>query len=376
MFKTLISLTTIIVAIIFLTSCMKFNDEEKTDVSFTDLSKHPLYSTYDFGYTENIIDIGIQPLSVPPGIIGSLIGRDAILLEALTELGYEIRVHPFYKSSDSNYFLKRGDLELVTGGDMPAIMASAAMDVVITSLVKYGYSSIISDKFLLLSEFKHKKIGYPAISNAHFSLLEAFETSGLDLGDIELIPMQIIDMADALNRGEIDAFTSWEPNTSISLKKYNHFKVLHKSLNTSYLYFSEKFKNYNSEAVRLIIASQIRSIRWISESKVNRYQIASWTAPERLALQKDSGLITPDLINKIIERDLVWVSSSGELPSGDLKPNGRIFKEFMFLKENGTIPEDINWSKIKLSFNGAVMEEVLNKSSEYELSKFRFLEIP
>lgn len=31
-----------------------------------DLSLHPIYSNYDFGHQDNIIDIGIQPLWIPP----------------------------------------------------------------------------------------------------------------------------------------------------------------------------------------------------------------------------------------------------------------------------------------------------------------------
>ena len=374
MFKTFVFTVVLIFTIFLLTSCPNGSNKDKPVVFYADLSEHSLYKTYDFGSTDKIIDIGIQPLSIPPGIIGELLGKDTILMEALADLGYELRIHPFYKSADSNYFLQSGELELATGGDMPAIMASVSMNIVITSLVKYGYSSIISEEFMLISEFKNKKIAYPEISNAHFSLLEALNNSGLNEDDLELIPMKITDMADALNKGEIDAFTAWEPNSSMSLKKFNNFLVIHKSVNTSYLYFKEEFFTNHFEAAKLIIASQIRSIWWLKRSLDNRYKAAGWAESSRLSLIEDTVNLTPSFINTILERDLLRVSSSGALPSSELDPTGRIFREFSFLRQNGIVPVDTDWERVRSSFNGSIHEEILNKSNEYKLNVQKYLD--
>lgn len=364
----------LLIVIIFSTAC-KQNKNILSVVSSPDLSDHPLYSNYNFGEDESIIDIGIQPLSIPPGIIGALFGHDGILRESLLVMGYEIRIHPFYKSADSNFFLERGDLELATGGDMPAILAAVNMDVVITSLVKYGYSSIISDEFMLISEFKNKRIGYPHISNAHFSLLEVLKSSGMNEKDTKLIPMNFMDMAGALNRGDIDIFTTWEPNSSLVLKENSNFMVLHKSLNTSYLYFSKTFFDRHLEAVNYILASQIRSMKWLDKSENNRFLAAKLTAPYRLDLNTDSMFISSQLINKIILGDLLSVSSLGVLPAGELNLSGRIYKEFLFLKELGRLPIESEWEKVKKSFDRTILENILDQRIKYKINEYMYPDI-
>ncbi len=88
--------------------------------SAPDLLDHPIYSRYDFGRADNVIDVGYQPLGVPIGAVSQALMRDAVLKSALAEEGLEIRFHSFLKGADVNFFLKRGDLELALGEDRPA----------------------------------------------------------------------------------------------------------------------------------------------------------------------------------------------------------------------------------------------------------------
>ena len=144
-----------------------------------DLSLHPIYSTYDFGEDDNVVDIGIQPLWIPPGIITEVMKRDAVLQRALSEDGMELRFHAFLKGSDANFFLKRGDLEIVIGGDMPALTAAATYDITVTSLIQHGYSSIVARQQMLMTELKGKKVACPFGSNALSALLTSMTVAGL-----------------------------------------------------------------------------------------------------------------------------------------------------------------------------------------------------
>ena len=89
------------------------------------LSEHPIYRTYSFGSSDNVIDIGTQPLWVPTCLISEAMRHDNILRDALSERGLEVRFHAFLKGADINFFLERGDLEVAIGGDMPALVAAA-----------------------------------------------------------------------------------------------------------------------------------------------------------------------------------------------------------------------------------------------------------
>ena len=90
------------------------------------LANHPVYSRYSFGKAdEDVIDFGTQPLGVPLGVISEAIRYDAVLMKALKDQGLEMRFHPFLKGADLNFFLRRGDVEVALGGDMPALSAAA-----------------------------------------------------------------------------------------------------------------------------------------------------------------------------------------------------------------------------------------------------------
>lgn len=127
-----------------------------TIISEPDLSLHPIYSSYNFSHENNVIDIGIQPLWIPPGIITEAMKRDAVLQRTLSEYGMELRFNAFLKGADVNFFLKRGDLEIATAGDMPMLTASASYDTTVTSLIQYGYSSIVARQHMLVPELREK----------------------------------------------------------------------------------------------------------------------------------------------------------------------------------------------------------------------------
>ena len=276
----LISITLLALAVVLFGGACSSKTGSDADLPVTsapELSKHSIYSNYEFGEDESVIDIGTQPIGVSPGIIGEILEHDAVLRAALAELGLELRIHHFLKGADSNFFLQRGDLEVVTGGDMPALTACANMDTVVATLIKKGFSSLVAREHMLMTDLKGKKIGYLFGSNAHFALLQSLEDVGLDESDVHLVALDVPEMPGALDRGDIDAFSTVEPNTSLALAEYDDFVVIHRSLNTAYLYFAGSFVDRSPEAARLIVASQIRSMGWMREAKDNILEASRWT---------------------------------------------------------------------------------------------------
>lgn len=64
-----------------------------------DLQTHPIYSHYKFNNSDNILNIGVQPLYLPTGIILEAIKRDRILLQNLHDLGMDIQFFSFLKGN-------------------------------------------------------------------------------------------------------------------------------------------------------------------------------------------------------------------------------------------------------------------------------------
>ncbi len=365
----------IFVLIIFSTAC-KEDADKISPPSSSDLSEDPLYRSYNFGGDEKIIDIGILPLLIPQGVIGELFGHDEILLESLSELGYGLRIHPFYKCADANFFFQQGDLDLVVGGGKPAIYAKTNMDMIVASLVKYGFSSIVGKDIMLISDFKDKKIAYPFVSNAYFALLETLHSAGLKEDSLRLIPMTLPEMEEALDEGYIDAFTTCEPDTTKVLNTHEDYIVIHRSLNSCYLYFAESIVRKEPEIARLIIASQIRSMEWLRTSDKNLQSAIRWTEERRIKIGNDGKFIDIKDYMGLIKGDLLDVSAAGALPENDLEENGKLYREFMLLKDLGEIHADTDWGKVKESFDPSFLDEVQGKGDYYQLRTYDYSERP
>lgn len=252
-----------IIGFVSLFICFSFLKTGKSEKSETKLTKafdnHPIYSDYKFDNREDVINIGIQPLYSPTGLITETIKRDNILLKALSRLGMTIKYYAFLKGDDINHFLCTNELDGGVGGDMPAISASVITDVIVTNLVQLGFSSIVAARPMYINELRGDKIGYAFGSQAHYALLHALTSHELSTNHVHLIPMEVNEMPEALCTGKIIAFSSWEPIPTIALKKCPKSIVINRHLSSGYVYFLKKFFYKHPEAVRQIICSEIRA---------------------------------------------------------------------------------------------------------------------
>lgn len=335
-------------------------------VSAPDLSNHPIYSNYDFG-EDNVIGFGIQPLVVPVGVLSEVMRRDAVLRKALSEQGLEIQFYPFLKGADANFFLKRGDLEVAMGGDMSVLTACATSGVLVATLTKQGFSSIVAQRHMLMKELRGKRIGYAFGSNAHYALLQSLTNAGLQETDVRLVPLDINEMPEALDKGKIDAFSGWEPATSIALAKYDDFVVIHRSLSSSYLYFSRSFVEQHPTAVRHIVASQLRSMAWMRHRKENLLNACRWTMQAGDNLSGQTPVFLEEQCASLVKSTLLDISSVAAIPEKYLAPDGQLFREYEFLKGLGKIPGTADWEEVRSCFDLTIIEEVLSGAQKYQL---------
>lgn len=342
-------------------------------VPIKDLSNHPVYGKYSFGkLDENIIDFGIQPLGVPIGVISETISHDMVLKKELKNQGFEMRFHPFLKGADLNFFLQRGDLEVALGGDMPALSAASVFDVVIVSLAKLGFSSLVTKKHMLITELSGKAIAYPFGSNAHYSLLKTLTSEGLKENDVRLVSLNVTKMPNALAQGKIDAFITWEPHTTIALEKFKDFVVIHRSLSASYLYFARTFVDRYPKIARQIVASQLRAMTWMRASEKNLIMACEWALQAGKEFSGGEKLLSPEQYASIVKSDLLDIAPIPIIPERDLEVQGPLFEEFEFLKRLEKIPAGNDWIKVKASFDNSIINDVLSKAEEYQLDIFEY----
>ncbi len=364
----LLALTSLV---LFITGCERVDkpDAGTATQGLQDLSSHPIYKEYIFSKEKTVIDMGDQPIWVPTSNISEVMKRDNILREELRAIGYSLKVHPFLKGNDVNYFLLRGDLEAGIGGDMPALRAAASGDVVIISIIQRGPVSIVSRDVREIKDLRGKKIAYALGSNAHFYLLNTLKKNGVDVSEVRLIQMDVTLMPDALHDGKIDAFSAWEPTPSIALDKYPGLIVMHRGKSYGFLYVKKELLERSPDAVRYLLASEIRALRWLRKGDRNLDMASKWANDTSLKLSPKGAHLPPDKISLLAKQDLpgIRIREHPRISPALLSDNGALKKEFELLKDLGLIAQEKTWEDVKGKFDLSVIETVILNPVKYRI---------
>lgn len=337
-----------------------------------DLTKHPVYSRYEFGRDAKIIDIATQPLAVPIGVTSEVMKRDRVLLKALGELGMEIRLQPFMKGADINFFMKRGDVEVAMAGDMPVITIAAETGITVTALAKRGFSSIVSRGYLQISELKGKRIGYTEGSTAHYALLIALLQYGMSEADIVMVPLDVDKLIGALENGKIDAFSAYEPIPSMALAGHKDFTVIMRFLNSTYLYFSKSFIERNRDAASVIIASHVRALRWMNKDRLNLLRACEWARDSAKTMSGMDMDLSAEKIAEIVKTDILNIVSSPLVPRRDLADGGYVQRAFELLKKQKKIPPSVPLETVLKSYDNSIITDVLAHPGKFRLNEFDY----
>lgn len=370
-------LTGIIGAIPFLSGLMRTGAPQgSTSMVPPDLASHPLYRTYEFNDSASTLRIGVQPLYFPTGLIMESMRRDSILREELAELGVRMEFFPFLKGQDVNFFLLRGDLDIGVGGDMPALVAGASQTVTIASVLQRGYTSVLSRRSRFVADLKGKSIGFPQGSNAHYALMKALEDEGLGLEDVELVPMEVTDMPQALQSRRVDAFSAWEPTVEVTLTTSPGTIVVSRTMSTVYLCISDHLIQERPAVVRLVLAAQVRAIRWMRRSRENLLRATEWSIQEAERFGGGSFPLSTPAAAALAEKDLMGITVDPVHSQGDLAANGRLATEYRFLRERSWIETDLTWDRIRERFDISMVMEVIRSPERFRLGEFLYLDGP
>ncbi len=339
--------------------------------ALVDLRKSPIYSTYVFPKDEKIINFGIQPMFTFAGSIAEVMDRDSILRQDLEKLDLEIRFHAFLKGQDVNFFVKRGDLQGGMCGDMPVLTIAADVDVIIPAITHQGFGYIVAHRHMLLSDFKGKRIAYPEGSLAHYLLLAALTSEGLNEEQVDLVAMDIDELPRALANGKIEAFAAWQPVVSTTLNTVPGSVIIHGSRSLGFVYFRKDFADRHPDAVRRILAAEIRAIRWVLSNNRNILLSSKWAIQRANRSFRVTTEISPaqfaDSISKIALMNLDPI-----IPQNDVRQNGHLHREFDFLKSLGKIPPTSRWDAVRGEFNREIIKQILREPKRYRLDEFRY----
>ncbi len=339
----------------------------------TDSRLHPVYSEYNFTKAENVIKIGIQPLYHPTGIIFEVVKRDKILEQVLAKSGFRIEYYQFFKGDDVNHFLGLNQLDAGIGGDMPAISAASNFDVTIPIMVQKGFDSIITRKLMVVRYLRGKRIGYPFGSISHYTLLNTLYASGITEAEVDLIPMEINELSDALFNKQIDAFCAWEPAATEALIEHPEFFRNFQNTTSGFLYFKSDFSNKYPAETKHIISAVLRAIKWLKSDNENLLTACKWSIESSESFTGKKSILTVEELANLALLDILQLLGIPTVNPEDLKPNGKLYEEFQFLLKLNKIPAETEWIEVKNSFNVQLLKAVLANRKQFMIDEYDYV---
>lgn len=318
------------------------------------------------------VDVGIQPLGVPSGVISAVMSRDHILRQALDALGAAPRFHTFWRGADMLPLLADRRLDAGLLGDMPTLMATARGQAVIVGLVKQTSTAIVGRRVVQVSDLAGRRIGYVEGSSAHHTLLQGLRSAGLSERQVRLVPLAVNEMPDALARGEIDAFAAWEPAPSVALAANRANRIVFRGLTSDYLVLDRRFAEQQPAAARQLIAGFVRALEWMRRAESNLDRAVRWASVDAQALTGKAPPVSDRQVARITHDEILDVASAPAIPGRSTSPPLR--KEFDFLVSQGKLPPDARWEAVAEALRYDGLYQVLAEPRQFRLSEFDYVE--
>ncbi len=323
------------------------------------------YDQYGLTARSPVVDLGIQPLGYPSGVLSAVIERDRILGDKLAALGTPLKAHAFLRGADMIGLLADDRLEAGLIGNMPTILAAARGDVWIIGLVKQSPTAIVAREQSQVRSLAGKRIAYVEASSAHQTLLQGLATAGLKESDVQLVPMRVDEMAEALRRGEIDAFAAWEPAPSVALAASASNRIVFRGLSSDYFVISKEFARRAPQAAEELIAAYVRAIEWLRLSQKNIEKAARWAKDDVLQFSGKPSELPVEQIVSIVRRELLNVPSAPTIIRNP-KTVPPLKGEFDFLLRLGKLPAEDRWEKVNEALSNDFLARVQKDPMRYE----------
>lgn len=313
------------------------------------------------------LDLGVQPLGYPSGLLSSVIARDRQLGRALAALGQPLKTHDFRRGADMVALLGEGRLEAGLLGDMPTILSAATGATLVVGLVKQSATALVARGDWQVQGLAGKRIGYVEASSAHHTLLQGLAAARLTERDVRLVPLTIDQMAPALARGDIDAFAGWEPAPSLALADDKANRIVFRGQSSDYFVLNRSFAERQPEAAHHLIAAYLRAIDWLRLSRRHVETAAGWVISDATRFAGSPQAVTPTQLVRITQRDLldvpgapVVIKTPGEVPLG---------AEFEFLRGLGKLPSQASLARLKEAFAYDGLARVMREARHYSLDR-------
>ena len=317
------------------------------------------------------LDLGIQPLGYPSGVISAVMQHDRILKKALIATGHPLQAHAFRRGADMVALLADQRLEAGLLGDIPTLLAAASGKVWIVGLVKQTSTAIVAKGDTQVRGLAGKRIAYVETSSAHHTLLQGLSSVGLKESDIKLVAMGVDTMPDALERGEIDAFAAWEPAPSIALGNSDKNRIVFRGLSSDYFVIGRDFAKQAPQASDALIAGYLRAIEWMRRSQKNIEKAARWAMAETQTFSGKAAPLPVAHVVAITRREILNIPSAPAILSNPNVPPP-LKAEFDFLKGKNKIPTAAPWENIEAALGFDRLTRIMADTQKFQIGTFDY----
>jgi ABC-type nitrate/sulfonate/bicarbonate transport system substrate-binding protein len=330
------------------------------------------FSNYASSSNSTRIDLGIQPLGYPSGVISALMRRDQILKNALEQSQQSLKTYPFMRGADMLTLFANSRLEAGLLGDMPTILSAATGQVWIVGLVKQSFTSIIAKDSTQVRDLVGKRIAYVEASSAHHTLLQGLASAGISETQVSLRPLTVDAMPDALARGEIDAFAAWEPGPTLALSQSEKNHIAFRGISSDYFVLGKEFVKQSPQAALHLVAGLLRAIEWMRRSQQHLELAAKWAMADAQAFSGKTTSMSVAQISVITRREILDIPSAPNILKNPSAPP--LKAEFLFLANLGKIPKSASQQNLAEAFNYEGLITVMSERKKFQVNRYDYRE--
>ncbi|HEX9023605.1 MAG TPA: NrtA/SsuA/CpmA family ABC transporter substrate-binding protein [Geobacteraceae bacterium] len=267
---------------------------------------------------------------------------DAVLAEVAQTLGYYLeeglavtpRLHHYGKPALED--LLAGKADFATAAETPimfAIMKGAKISIIATIETSNRGNAVIARRdrgINNLGDLKGKRIAAIAGTTSDFYLNSLLAINGISRKDFEVVDLKVEELSGALERGEVDAISTFTPYTVHAQRRLGengitfHDKEIYTW--TFNLVATQEFIRMHPERVRKVLKALVRAEDFVEQNPAEAQRIVAAFSGEELEVVRG---IWPDIRFRVsldqalllaLEDESRWAMRAGLAPGKDI-PN-------------------------------------------------------
>lgn len=128
------------------------------------------------------------------------------------------------------------------------------------------------------------------------------------------------------------------------------------------------------EAVRQVVAAQLRALTWIQASEDNLRMASRWTLSSAIEIGSTASVTAEGLFSSAVNEGLLSIPPSAVLFEEGCAEDNALFQEFKFAQGLSMISSATRWQDVVSCFDRELVPELISQHQRYRLYENDFIE--